>query len=60
MRWLITEKCEYVVEADTREEAEDFFLANGPSLPRMPDDAEGAVAFSGVIERMVEEADTSG
>jgi hypothetical protein len=51
MRWLITEKAEYLVEAPTREEAELMFLDHGPELD------EAVVTFAGVIERDVEPAD---
>lgn len=52
MRWLITEKAEYLVEADSKEAAEREFLESGPSC-----DDDGGVAFVGVVDRVIEEAD---
>jgi hypothetical protein len=53
MRWLITETVEYLVHADTREEAEALFLENGPEVS-----VDEGVEQLGVSERRVEPADT--
>jgi hypothetical protein len=55
VRWLITETCEYLVEADTREEAEAAFLELGPG----PGDGDEVLEFVSVVERIVETAEES-
>lgn len=51
MKWVVTETTEHIVEGDTREDAEETYLAYGPGPGQSP-----MVRFAGVIERSVEEA----
>lgn len=51
MKWAIRETTEHIVEADTRDEAEETFTHYGPGPGQAP-----MVRFAGVLERDIQEA----
>lgn len=51
MKWAVIETTEHIVEADTREEAEETYLHYGPDKGREP-----MVRFTSVLERDIQEA----
>lgn len=52
MKWAVIETTEHIVEADTRDEAEELFTGYGPRSPENPN----IVRFTGVLERDIQEA----